>query len=181
MTARKVRPGGHAPKGQARKGPVTEDEKALILALLSEGMGRNDIAAEVGRAVGTVSKVVAAAGQSFTGVPMQAVQRRKEDLAERRAELADAIDSRLRLVAGQMGMPNKTVQWDARNGAWVEYEAPLPPARAMSDYGRALQSLMLAQKVLQDMDREAEKGAGGDIDTVAAFITAQIDGQAEVA
>lgn len=68
--------------------PISDDDKARILALHAEGKSRNEIARLTGRAAATVTKTVHAAGLTFDRTATEsATAAKKADAAALRAQL----------------------------------------------------------------------------------------------
>lgn len=140
-------PGGDA----VASGPLTPEERARILALHADGMSRNDIARETGRAAGTVTKIVRDAGGTFDRSATVAATKAKQlDAKARRAQLkldllADAERLRLRL------WEPATVVLSTPKGP-AEVRLPLPPARDARDLMGAVQAAVRSHVDLDRLD-----------------------------
>ncbi|MFJ9816172.1 hypothetical protein ACIRU3_13065 [Streptomyces sp. NPDC101151] len=82
--------------------PIEETDRAAVRRLHAQGLSRNAIARETGRAAATVSKIAADLGLAFSGGSRvsAATEARRADAAARREQLADdALDGALGQVA----------------------------------------------------------------------------------
>lgn len=75
--------------------PVTDEDRERVRELHAAGRGRNEIAREIGRPAGTVTRIARVLGLSFNrSATRAATQARKTDLAARRTALIDRAYTR---------------------------------------------------------------------------------------
>lgn len=129
------RPTGHPP--HARGEPLTDAERAEIIELCRNGLGRNEIARRTGRAAGTVTAVVGSAGLGFT---------RSATAAAAEAHRVDCLRRRGVLVAGLLSDVDMARAWLA--GA--------EDTRALAEAARAVQALTTAYGRIADVDRRRQ-------------------------
>jgi hypothetical protein len=113
---------------------VTDEEKAEILRLHGEGLGRNEIARQVRRAQRTVSLVVAAEGLVFDITQTEeATRHRVAQLADRRAMLAEALQDDAERLTEQLWRPATVFRIGGAANKYVERQVDEPPADAKKD------------------------------------------------
>lgn len=168
--------------GGNQRGPLSEGERASILAWHDEGMGRNEIANRLGRSAGTVSRIVKEAGGTFdTTATAVATAVRVNDLNAVRVEIEGDTLQKLRGLIAAFDQPDMLVQWDSQGSTFAFQPLNTPTIKAKADLARAAKDLAQAAKFLADANKEATSGEGGDIDTVEAFLVHQVDQQATTA
>lgn len=106
--------------------PLTDAERDRIRALHGQGMGRNDIAAELGRSQSTVSKVAAELGLSFDRSRTEAATTAKvADAKARRAALSLALIGDAERLRSQMWVPTEYRDHGGKDfieARWVQEE-----------------------------------------------------------
>jgi transposase-like protein len=113
---------------------VTDAEKAEIIRLHGEGLGRNEIARQVGRAQRTISIVCAAAGLEFdVTMTEEATRHRVAQLADRRAMLAEALQDDAERLTAQLWEPSKVFRIGGSSNTYTERQVDEPPADAKKD------------------------------------------------
>jgi hypothetical protein len=108
---------------------LTDAERERIKELYDAGMGRNEIAAAIGRSAGIVTKIARELGLSFNrAMTAEAVEARRIDMAARRAVLADNLLSDAEALREQMWEPCKYWEWGGRSHTYAEVtvEEPTP-------------------------------------------------------
>jgi transposase-like protein len=161
--------------------PLTPEERDRIVQLAADGMSRNDIVRETGRAAGTVTKVVRDAGGGFDRTATVAATKAKQvDAKARRAALklnllADAEQLRLRLWE-----PAEVVLSTPKGPARVTLD--LPPARDARDIMGAVQAAVRSHVDLDRLDvsdgAENAKSMLGQLGEALQIVVEQAD-QAE--
>ncbi len=137
---------------------VTDEEKAEILRLHGEGLGRNEIARQVRRAQRTVSLVVAAEGLVFDVTQTEeATRHRVAQLADRRAMLAEALQDDAERLTEQLWQPAKVFNIGGSANKYTDHEVDEPPADAkkslMAAAGIAIEkSLKLVPPEREDLE-----------------------------
>ncbi|MDT9688184.1 hypothetical protein Q5762_07410 [Streptomyces sp. P9(2023)] len=108
---------------------VTEEDEQRVRELHAQGLGRNEIARQIGRGQRTVSVIAARLNLSFDRTATEeATRARIADLAEKRTILADAFtDDALRLSA-QVWEPATVFNFGGKDNTYEEREVPEPPA-----------------------------------------------------
>lgn len=116
-----------------RPRPVTDETRASVERLFGQGLGRNDIARELGIAAGTVTKIAQAAGLSFDRkLTALATAARQVDLAADRAELEKMLLVRAREALERMDQPYLLGSFGGKENVWNETlldEAPVEVQR----------------------------------------------------
>ncbi|MEU0671352.1 helix-turn-helix domain-containing protein [Streptomyces sp. NPDC006172] len=113
---------------------VTDEEKAEIVRLHGEGLGRNEIARRIRRAPRTVSIVCAAEGLVFdVTMTEEATRHRVAQLADRRAMLAEALQDDAERLTAQLWLPSKVFRIGGAANKYVEREVDEPPSDAKKD------------------------------------------------
>lgn len=107
-------------------GPITEAERRRIAELHAAGVSRNEIAVEVGRSTGAVSKVAAQLGLSFDRSAVQAATAARvvDAKAKRAALLLDLLDDATRLRQ-QIWQPHVYIDHGGRDfteARWTQAE-----------------------------------------------------------
>jgi len=137
---------------------VTDEEKAEIIRLHGEGLGRNEIARRIRRAQRTVSLVVAAEGLVFDVTQTeQATRHRIAQLADRRSMLAEALQDDAERLTEQLWQPAKVFNIGGSANKYTEQEVDEPPADAkkslMAAAGIAIEkSLKLVPPEREDLE-----------------------------
>ena len=108
---------------------VTQVDEQRVRALHAQGLGRNEIARQIGRGQRTVSVIAARLGLEFdTTAAEVATRHRIAQLAEKRAILADALtDDALRL-SEQLWEPAVVFNIGGKDNEYTEQAVPEPPA-----------------------------------------------------
>lgn len=108
---------------------VTEADEEKVRELHAQGLGRNEIARQIGRGQRTVSVIAARLNLSFDRTATEeATRARMADLAEKRAILADALtDDALRL-SSQVWEPSVVYNFGGKDNTYEEHLVDEPPA-----------------------------------------------------
>ena len=111
--------------------PVTDEDRDAIRALHAQGLGRNEISRQIGRAQRTVSVLAAEMGLEFdTTMTEIATAHRVAQLAEKRSILAEALtDDALRLTE-QVWEPAIVFNFGGKDNTFEKREVDEPPADA---------------------------------------------------
>lgn len=168
-------PPGKPRGGDQSRGPLTDTERALILDLAASGLGRNEIAAEVGRSAGTVTKVCKTAGLGFNReATRSATEARSADLAGMRTLLEEASWREYGNVLSRLQARQVTlVQFAPSLGEWSEHTVPTIPAKDLADIAKAAKDLASAAKLLADANRENLRD--DSMDGLDAWLSAEVD------
>lgn len=168
-------PGKRHTGGDQTRGPLTTAEREQILDLAAAGRGRNEIAEEVGRSPGTVTKVCKAAGLDFSRAATQvATEARKVDLAAMRSRLEQESWVQYGLVLARLEQPARLIQFSGTLGQWSEKDVDTIPAKDLADLARAAKDLASAGKLLADANREQK--VDDALDGLDAWLATEIDG-----
>ncbi|MGA5604014.1 helix-turn-helix domain-containing protein [Streptomyces griseoincarnatus] len=109
--------------------PLTDEDRAEIIRLHGERKGRNEIARITQRSLRTVSLVCAEAGLEFdVTMTEDATRHRVAQLAERRAILAEALQSDAERLTEAMWQPGTIYSFGGRDNTYSERDVDEPPA-----------------------------------------------------
>ncbi|MFJ4847552.1 helix-turn-helix domain-containing protein [Streptomyces sp. NPDC088733] len=111
--------------------PLPEEERDQIRALHAAGLGRNEIARQLGRSGRTITVVAHDMGLTFDRAATEAATKaRMADLAEKRTILAEALtDDALRLTE-QLWQPTVVFNIGGKDNTYTEEHVAQPPADA---------------------------------------------------
>lgn len=158
--------------------PVSDQERTRILTLARSGMGRNDIARELGRTPSVITTIVRAAGYSFDMSKVEvAVKARSVRMAEMRQQLADEmLLNAIRMNQAAAHEAEQTMLGAAPGGGseWYTTTLPVPPARDQKDLTQAASIAANAAMKLVEFDR----GDSGT-DTAKSMVTNLVLGLAK--
>ena len=110
--------------------PVTQQDKEMVRVLHAAGMGRNEIARELGRGGRTISIIAAELGLTFDRAAMTevATRVRKADLEERRVILAEALQGDAERLTEQLWQPTTVFNFGGKDNTYTQKRMPEPPA-----------------------------------------------------
>jgi hypothetical protein len=140
------------------KRPVTEETAEEVRALHAQGLGRNEIARRLQRSPRTVSVLCAEMGLSFDRtMTEEATRARVADVTERRAILAEALQTDAERLTERMWLPAVVYNFGGKDNSYEEREVDEPPAGDK----RALMSAagMAIDRSLRLLPPAAEAGA----------------------
>lgn len=164
--------------------PITEAERARIVELIRAGRSRNDIAREVGRAAGSVTKIARDHGLEFDRSATQAATAAvKVDNASRRERLIAAMYDNAERLNQQMFEPaierKAMVVADGNGtGSHVETVTVRLPQPTFGDK----RNIAVATKVLVDGARVLEQVSDSGQEAAKGMLGRLVDGiRAEVA
>jgi hypothetical protein len=108
--------------------PVTQDDYAQVEKLHGQGLGRNDIAAAIGRAPATVTKLANQLGLSFDRAATAAATAAKVvDARARRAQLALGLLDDAARLREQLFAEAKVFNFGGRDNSYNETVLDKPP------------------------------------------------------
>jgi hypothetical protein len=112
--------------------PVTEADREEIRRLHGEGLGRNEIARQLGRSGRTISVHAADMGLVFDNAEMTetATRNRRAQLAARRMDLAEDLQTDAERLTEQMWQPSKVFNIGGKDNIYTAEDVPEPPADA---------------------------------------------------
>lgn len=112
------------------KEPLTDDEIHRIHVLHTRGMGRNDIARDLGRSGETISRYAAREGLSFSrgGEVAAATAARSADLAVRRIALAEKLLADAENLREQLWSETTIFNFGGKDNTYAHETVPEPPA-----------------------------------------------------
>lgn len=109
--------------------PITDTDRQRVAELHTAGKGRNDIATEIGRSAGTVSKIAKALGLSFDREATRAATAAKvADAASRRAALALDLLGDAEKLRSQLWTEATVFAFGGKDNIYAEHPLPEPPA-----------------------------------------------------
>ena len=157
------------------RNPVTDTDRQRILQLHAEGVSRNDIHRQTGRALGTVSRVVAAAGLSFERAPeiAAATEAKRVDNAAKRAEAIGRLYAASGRLFDRLEAAEFTTVGYSREGNAIRTELgrdEAPPADVRHLSATAVNMLQAAAR-LEEIDKTG-RGAEVGKSIVAGFFDA---------
>ncbi|MBT2505144.1 helix-turn-helix domain-containing protein [Streptomyces sp. ISL-98] len=161
---------------------VTDEDRNQVRALHAQGLGRNEIARQIGRAQRTVSVLAAEMGLVFdVTMTEDATRHRVAQLAEKRTILADALtDDALRL-SEQVWQPATIYNFGGKDNTYEARKVPEPPAADKRQLmaaatNAAAQSLRLVPPELEASGVEAARSMlTGLADGIRLLATTQED------
>lgn len=104
------------------------ETRAKVLTLHGQGLGRNEIARQVGCSGDTVTRIARAEGLDFDrSETARAVESRKIDLAARRAELQTALLGDAERLRRQLWAPCRVFNFGGKDNTYEERELDKPP------------------------------------------------------
>ncbi|MEU6649499.1 hypothetical protein ABZ904_08630 [Streptomyces sp. NPDC046900] len=111
------------------RAPVTEADYARVRELHAQGLGRNAIAREIGRAQRTVSVIAAELNLSFdTALTEDATRARVAQLAALRADTALDLHLDALKLTQAMWEPAKVFNIGGKDNTYTEHDVDEPPA-----------------------------------------------------
>ncbi|MFD5002210.1 helix-turn-helix domain-containing protein [Streptomyces mutabilis] len=115
----------------SKGGPVTDEDRAEIIRLHGEGKGRNEIARLTRRSLRTVSLICADEGLTFdVTMTEEATRHRMANLAERRAILAEALQTDAEKLTEQLWQPHWVFNFGGKDNTYEKRLLDEPPADA---------------------------------------------------
>lgn len=139
--------------------PLTQADRDQVRALHAQGLGRNAIAAQIGRSASTVSKLAKAAGLTFDRrTTKQATAARIADARSRRSELMlTFLDDAARLRA-QIWQPHEYIDHGGKDFDEARWTQPEP---SPADKRHLMQAASLAVDRSLKLDLH-DKDTGAD-------------------
>lgn len=142
---------------------ITDDQRAQVVKLCSEGHGRNAIHDLTGVSLGSVTNIIKAAGLTFDRVgPREATAARQDDLAERRSQLLQGMYGETHTVLQRL--QNSGAFKTIMKGGFGEekvHTLDFVPARDYKELAAAAAQLALAANRLEQSNNpQAEKVRG---------------------
>jgi hypothetical protein len=139
--------------------PVTAEERARLRQLHAKGLGRNAIAAELGRSAGTVTKLAAEMGLSFDRThTVEATAAKKADAAALRAQLTLDYLSDAQRLRQQMWQQHKYWDWGGKDHLYdeVTVDEPTPADKLKLMQASATAADRSMKLELHDADKSAD-------------------------
>lgn len=156
--------------------PVTDTDRERVRQLHAAGKGRNEIAAELGRPTGTITKIARSFDPPLTfdrTNTAAATQARQADLAARRVAFASVLQDVAEREVAKMTRPHLYFDWGGKEHDFDTYTASEPtPAdkRAlMLTAGAAIDRSLKLVPLQDDTGTDAAKSLVGQL---AAGLTA---------
>ena len=111
--------------------PVTDEDRDAIRALHAQGLGRNEIARRINRAQRTVSVIAQELGLVFDCTwTEEATRHRMAQLAARRVDLAEALQTDAERLTEQLWEPAVIYNFGGKDNTYEWEQVPEPPADA---------------------------------------------------
>lgn len=138
---------------------LDENDYRRVAELHAQGLGRNEIARQIGRAQRSVSIIAAKLGLEFdVTMTEEATRHRIAQLADRRAMLAEALQDDAERLTEQLWQPAKVFRIGGAANKYVERAVDEPPADAKKDLMSA--AGMAIEKSLKLVPPEREDNEG---------------------
>jgi transposase len=138
---------------------VDDNDYRLVAELHAQGLGRNEIARRINRGSRTVSVIAARLNLTFDRtMTEEATRARKADLEERRAILAEALQSDAEQLTEQLWQPHRVFRIGGAANKYVERQLDEPPADAKKDLMSAAGIAIEKSLKLVPPDREDLEG-----------------------
>lgn len=142
---------------------ITDQQRAHVLELHAQGLGRNAIHEQAGVSLGSVTNIIKAAGLSFDRVgPRAATAARQDDLAELRSRNLVGMYTQTSAVLQRLAATSE-FQTIMKGEYGSEHTVSLPfiPARDFKELaGAAAQLALAANRLEQANNPQAEKVRG---------------------
>ncbi|SDM77100.1 helix-turn-helix domain-containing protein [Streptomyces wuyuanensis] len=164
--------------GNQHTNPVTDETRADVRRLHAEGHGRNEIARRLARSPRTISVLAAEMGLTFDRTATEeATRARVADLAERRAILAEALQSDAERLTEQLWQPSVIYNFGGKDNTYEYENVPEPPADAkknlMATAGMAIDRSLKLVPPQDDGGNEAAQSLVGQLMTGLAAVYRQ--------
>ena len=138
---------------------VDENDYRLVAELHAQGLGRNEIARQINRGTRTVSVIAARLNLTFNRtMTEEATRARKADLEERRAILAEALQTDAEQLTEQLWQPAKVFNIGGSANTYTDHEVNEPPADAKKALMAAAGIAIEKSLKLVPPDREDTEG-----------------------
>lgn len=110
---------------------ITDEQRRQVLELHQQGLGRNTIAAQLGIAAGSVSKIAQDGGVTFDRTATAAAtEARKADARDRRAELELGYLEEAHRLLAELRKPVTVYNFGGKDNTYEERDHPEPDAAA---------------------------------------------------
>lgn len=110
---------------------LDDNDYQLVAELHAQGLGRNEIARQMGRATRTVSVIARELHLEFdVTMTEEATRHRVAQLADRRAVLAEALQDDAERLTDQLWQPAKVFNIGGSGNTYTDHEVDEPPADA---------------------------------------------------
>jgi helix-turn-helix protein len=140
--------------------PITDEDRQRVRLLHAEGLGRNQIARQLGRSGQTISKIADDLGLSFERTAtVAATEARKADAAALRAEEMLGALRDAKRIRGQLFAPARIMNFGGRDNTYNERDIPEPTFEQKRQIAQAW-SLLVEKSVRLD-EHDADDGADG--------------------
>lgn len=141
--------------------PVTDEDREQVRALHAAGLGRNEIAREIGRSGETVSKIAKALGLSFERGPevAAATAAKVADAKARRAQLMHELLDDAERLRVQLFAPTTIHSFGGKENTYNSKDVDQPLFRDQRDIIQSVSTAITASIRLDQHD--ADTGADG--------------------
>jgi hypothetical protein len=164
------------PADRPTRRPVTDADYEQVRTLHAQGLGRNDIAREMGRSGQVISRLAAEMGLSFAraGEVAAATEVRRADLAARRILLAEQLQSDAENLRAQMWQPTIVYAFGGKDNTYEQHlldQAPAADKKAlMATAGMALDRSLKLEPIRDDSGADAARSMLGQLMTGLAEV-----------
>lgn len=148
--------------------PVTQEDYDRVSELHAQGLGRNEIARQINRAQRTVSVIAQELGLVFDCTwTEEATRHRMAQLAARRVDLAEALQSDAERLTEQLWQPAIVFNFGGKDNDYNSEQVPEPPADAkknlMASAGMAIDRSLKLCPPADDGGAEAARSMVGQL------------------
>lgn len=139
--------------------PVTDDERAEIIALIQSGQSCKAVAKTVGRSPDTISRIARSIGWTFGRTNLErARETRSAYCAERRAEIAATATEKAERLLAEMEEPFVAFNFGGKDNTYNEHHLDRPPTDAVRAMVQSFRDLMRTVIDIDRHDNQAEDG-----------------------
>ncbi|HEX3781690.1 MAG TPA: GcrA family cell cycle regulator [Pseudonocardiaceae bacterium] len=150
--------------------PLTDAEVEQIRVLHGQGMSRNEIAAQVGRSVGSVTNVASRLGLSFDRTATKAATAAKvADARSKRAEEMNALLDDARRLRLQLFEPCLVHSFGGKDNTYAEAHLQQPP---FADQAKIMQAYNLAMSNSLRLDQH---DGDGSVEQMGSLLGSMLD------
>lgn len=157
-------------------GKITDEQRAEVLHLHTEGLARNEIARRTGISAGTVTKICQDAGRAFDrSATKDATRARQEDLAEARIALAHRLNDAANDMLDMLGKPFTVYNFGGKDNTFNSAELDDVPVEARRTIITSAAIVFDKMTRIVEKDTGSSDAAAGVLDQFAAALTVAAD------
>lgn len=139
--------------------PLTDTERASIIAAIESGKSCQTIAAEFARSPDTISRIARSIGWTFGHTnAARARESRSAYCAERRAEIAAACTEKVERILADLERPFMAFNFGGKDNTYAEHEMDRPPVDAVRLMVQSVRDLVRTVLDIDRHDNRADEG-----------------------